>query len=1095
MPDSETATWYRDAIVYELHVRSFRDGNGDGVGDFAGLVEKLDYLRNLGVSAVWLLPFYPSPLRDDGYDISDYTDVHPVYGTVADVRRFVREAHRRGLRVITELVCNHTSDQHPWFQRARRAKPGSPWRDFYVWSDTSDRYREAPVIFKDFEASNWTWDPVAGAYYWHRFYSHQPDLNFDNPRVRRAILGVVDFWLEMGIDGLRLDAVPYLFEREGTTCDNLPETHRFLKDLRRHVDARFPDRMLLAEANQWPEDAVAYFGEGDECHMCFHFPLMPRLFTALSMEDRFPIIDILAQTPPIPDGAQWGLFLRNHDELSLEMVSDEERDHMHRGYLREREALVNLGIRRRLTPLLGGHRQRIELMNALLFALPGTPFIYYGDEIGMGDNIFLGDRHSVRTPMQWSSDRNAGFSTANPQRVHLPVIVDPEYHYEAVNVGAQERNPDSLLSWMKRLIALRRSSRALGRGTFEALHPENRRVLAFVRGLGSERILVVANLSGSAQHVELDLRALEGRVPVELFGRTRFPRVRRSPYSLTLGPYGFLWFALEPQRVEAGEAPQAAPAGGLPEVGIAVRWDQPLPADRLESLVAPLRPFLSGRPWFGRPGEPAPAIQVVDAVPVAHAAGLAHLLLVEARPAEGERELYALPVAHATGERARDVAERSPDSVIARTAGADGQAGVLHDALAEPSFAQGLVEAVFRRRRLRGARGSVLGTPLAALRGLAGPGDARLEPTRVPSDLGDSSVLLGERLVLKLFRRLEEGSSPELELGQLLTERASFTQLPPLAGHLQYAAPGREPAALAALQVYVPNQGTAWQHAVAAAGDFLDSALAGGVHPVDYADRAGLLGRRTAELHAALASDGRDERFAPEPTGQQQGRSLYQSTRALAHRVLALIRSRLRSLPPDARREAEAVLQAEAALEEGLRAAVDCPLPAWRIRCHGNLHLGNVLFTGHDFVVVDFVGDRSRSLSERRLKRWALHDVASMLRSFDYAAQHVLLARAAGPDGVPAERLLVTAAGAWSERVTAAYLDGYRAQAAAGPLAGRAGPEATALLHALLLERALREVRHELTWRPAWARVPLRGILGLLSGGTAHSPALQSARP
>src|SRR5579884_786526 len=472
--------WYKDAIIYELHVRAFHDSNEDGMGDFRGLAQKLDYLQDLGVTAIWLLPFSPSPWRDDGYDISDYNDVHPAYGTLKDFHHFLREAHRRGLRVITEIVINHTSDQHPWFQRARRSPPGSKWRDFYVWSDTPEKYRNARIIFKDFESSNWSWDPVAKAYYWHRFYAHQPDLNFDSPHVREAVKGVADFWLAMGVDAFRLDAIPYLYEREGTNCENLPETHEFLKELRRHIDERHPGRMLLAEANQWPEDAIPYFGNGDECHMSFHFPLMPRLFMAIRMEDRFPIIEILEQTPPLPANCQWAIFLRNHDELTLEMVTDDERDYMYRVFAHDRQMRINLGIRRRLAPLLGNDRRKIELMNALLFSMPGTPVIYYGDEIGMGDNIYLGDRNGVRTPMQWSADRNAGFSRANPQRLYLPVIIDPEYHYETVNVEAQQNNSWSLLWWMKRMIEHRREYKAFGRGSIDFLTPSNRRVLAFV---------------------------------------------------------------------------------------------------------------------------------------------------------------------------------------------------------------------------------------------------------------------------------------------------------------------------------------------------------------------------------------------------------------------------------------------------------------------------------------------------------------------------------------------------------------------------------------------------------------------------------------
>ena len=557
--------WYKDGIIYQTHVRAFYDSNGDGIGDFPGLTKKLDYLQDTGVNILWLLPFYPSPLRDDGYDIANYTAIHPSYGTMTDFRNFLKEAHRRGIRVVTELVINHTSDQHPWFQKSRRAKPGSPWRDFYVWSDTPEKYRDARIIFKDFETSNWAWDSVAKAYYWHRFYSHQPDLNFDNPAVHEALFKVLDYWMEFGVDAFRLDAIPYLYEREGTTCENLPETHDFLRKLRAHVDRNYPGRMLLAEANQWPEDSLPYFGNGDECQMAFNFPVMPRMYMALAQEDRFPIIDIMSQTPAIPPNCQWALFLRNHDELTLEMVTEEDRDYMWRTYAKDRQARINLGIRRRLAPLMGNHRARIHLMNGLLFSFHGTPIIYYGDEIGMGDNVYLGDRNGVRTPMQWSSDRNAGFSRANPQRLYLPVIIDPQYHYEQINVEAQQNSPYSLLWWMKRLIALRRRFRAFGRGTMEFLHPENRKILAFVRRYENETILVVANLSRLVQCFDLDLSQFAGLVPVELSGGTHFPEITERPYFLNLGSFAFYWFSLERKAVEGPTAAGDLPGGRRPQ--------------------------------------------------------------------------------------------------------------------------------------------------------------------------------------------------------------------------------------------------------------------------------------------------------------------------------------------------------------------------------------------------------------------------------------------------------------------------------------------------------------------------------------------------
>jgi maltose alpha-D-glucosyltransferase/alpha-amylase len=537
--------WYKDAVIYQLHVRSFCDGNGDGIGDFPGLLQRLDYIQDLGVTCLWLLPFCASPLRDDGYDVADYRQVHPDYGTIEDFQTFLLAAHDRGIQVVVELPLNHTSDQHAWFQRARRSPPGSRERDYYIWSDTDQKYLETRIIFIDTERSNWTWDPVAGAYYWHRFFFHQPDLNYDNPDVLREILGVLDFWLGLGVDGLRLDAVPYLVERDGVPSENLPETHAIIKTIRRHVDARYTNRMLLAEANQLPEDVRAYFADGDECHMAYHFPLMPRLFMAIHLEDRHPIVEALERTPPIPDVCQWALFLRNHDELTLEMVTDEERDYMYLAYTADPEARLNLGIRRRLAPLLGNDRRRIELMTSILFSLPGTPIVYYGDEIGMGDNLQLGDRHGVRTPMQWSGEANAGFSPAPPAKLCGPIISDPVYGYQAVNVVSQQQDPASLLWWMKNMVGLRKLFRVFGRGSLELLQPANQKIVAHVRRHEEDLILCVANLSRVAQPVELDLAAFAGATPVEMVGYTPFPAIGDRPYFLTLGPYDSYWFELQ----------------------------------------------------------------------------------------------------------------------------------------------------------------------------------------------------------------------------------------------------------------------------------------------------------------------------------------------------------------------------------------------------------------------------------------------------------------------------------------------------------------------------------------------------------------------
>jgi maltose alpha-D-glucosyltransferase/alpha-amylase len=549
---SSDPLWYKDAIIYQTHIKSFRDSNGDGYGDFPGMIEKLDYIQQLGADCIWLLPFCPSPLRDDGYDISEYKAINPQYGTLNDFERFMEEAHRRDIRVVIELVINHTSDQHEWFQRARRAPKGSPERDFYVWSDDPNKYSGARIIFTDTEVSNWTWDPIAQQFYWHRFFSHQPDLNFENPEVIEKVIGIMRFWLDFGVDGLRLDAIPYLIEREATNCENLPETHVVLQKLRAALDAEYSGRVFLAEANQWPSDVIAYFGEGNECHMAFHFPLMPRMYMALRREDRSAIVDILAQTPPIPDECQWAIFLRNHDELTLEMVTDDERDYMYREYARDPRMRINVGIRRRLAPLLDGGRRQIELMNALLLSMPGTPIIYYGDEIGMGDNVHLGDRNGVRTPMQWNGDRNAGFSVADSAALYAPVIVDPPYGYYNVNVHSAERTQTSLLRWMRRVIRVRRESQAFGRGSFEFLFPENRSVLAFIREYKDDRILCVNNLSRFVQPTHLSLERYNGWTLEELFGKIPFPAITDAPYFVTLGPHNFFWFRLVPPAGGSG---------------------------------------------------------------------------------------------------------------------------------------------------------------------------------------------------------------------------------------------------------------------------------------------------------------------------------------------------------------------------------------------------------------------------------------------------------------------------------------------------------------------------------------------------------------
>ncbi|WP_322496950.1 maltose alpha-D-glucosyltransferase [Chloroflexus sp.] len=1097
--------WYKDAVIYELHVRAFCDSNGDGIGDFPGLTSKLDYLQDLGVTAIWLLPFYPSPLRDDGYDIADYTNIHPNYGTLTDFKVFIREAHRRGLRVITELVCNHTSDQHPWFQRARRAKPGSSARNFYVWSDTADRYKDARIIFKDFETSNWTWDPVAQAYYWHRFYSHQPDLNFENPAVQRAVFKAMEFWLDLGVDGMRLDAIPYLYEAEGTNCENLPETHAFLKRLRRHMDEKYHGRMFLAEANQWPEDSVTYFGNGDECHMAFHFPVMPRLFMSVHLEDRYPIIDIMRQTPPIPDTCQWAIFLRNHDELTLEMVTDEERDYMYRVYARDPQARINLGIRRRLAPLLGNHRRKIELMNGLLFSLPGTPVLYYGDEIGMGDNIYLGDRNGVRTPMQWSGDRNAGFSRANPQQLYLPVITDPEYHYETVNVETQSANQHSLLWWTKRLIALRKRYAAFGRGTLEFLYPENRKVLCFLRKTEDQILLAVFNLSRFVQGVELDLSPYRGLMPVELFGQVEFPPISDQPYFFTLGPHSFYWFTLAPQRVEGVRLTAPQPETELAQIPVdAIEWDAIFYDGRQERLERVLPDYLRNRRWFGAKTRKIKQVNINEFARLDYAGGPAYLTLLNVQYVEGSPETYLLPMAYAEGERADQILADQRHLAIARLkVGRRPEAGVLYDPLGERRFAAALLELTIGRRRLRGeAGGELVGGTTRALRKLISGSDG-LEPSLMRGEQSNSSINFGSRLIMKLFRKIEPGRNPDLELGRYLTEEAGFAHTPPVAGYIEYLRGKDEPLTLAIVQGYVQNEGDAFDYALDVVRRYYDTVLTrpdlappavkGSVAELlaaaeqppaplaeeligGYLEAARLLGQRTAEMHQALAR-GSGPAMAPEPFSTLYQRSIYQSIRSLIGRTLQDLRKQLPSLPATVRPAAERVAQNEEVLLACLQRITGDKIETVRIRIHGDYHLEQVLFTGKDYVIIDFEGEPLRPISERRIKRSPLRDVAGMLRSYQYAAYAALFARDSVASSADEFERLQRWADFWSFWVCASFLHGYLATAGNEPFVPADRADLEALLETFVVEKAIYELAYEMNNRPDWLPIPVNGIL------------------
>ncbi|MFQ5600141.1 MAG: maltose alpha-D-glucosyltransferase, partial [Candidatus Krumholzibacteriia bacterium] len=983
--------WHKDSIIYELHVKAFRDSNRDGFGDFRGLTEKLEYLERLGINCIWLLPFYPSPRRDDGYDIAYYEDIHEDFGSLRDFRRFVREAHRRGIRVITELVVNHTSDQHPWFQAARRAPRGSSKWNFYVWSDTDQKYKDARVIFVDSETSNWSWDPLAKSYYWHRFFHHQPDLNFDNPSVRRAVMKVMRFWLDMGVDGLRLDAVPYLVEREGTSCENLPETHAILKQLRSELDRDYEDRIFIAEANQWPEDVRSYFADGDECHMAFHFPVMPRIFMAISQEDRHPVVEILEQTPAIPDNCQWALFLRNHDELTLEMVTDEERDYMYGEYARDPQMRLNVGIRRRLMPLLDGSRKQYELLHALLFSLKGTPVIYYGDELGMGDNIYLGDRDGVRTPMQWTGDRNAGFSEADTARLYSQVITDPVYGNQAVNVEAQERTSTSLLSWMQSLIRVRKQSKAFGRGSIRILKPANRKVLVYLREYQEDTLLIVNNLSRQAQAVEIDLQEFDGRVPIELFGNSPFPRIGELPYLLTLGPYGFYWFRLARQGEERA-LPALAPQRGLrespPVLHLEAEYVDALSEEALRSLGdSALIRFLLEQRWCGSKGHALESVRVCDVVPVELESGAAALVRLEAQLGTAPPESYYVPLV----ARPADVgdSDKMPRTVLARV-DCNGTSGIVFDATEDPGFRARLLEA-FRESASFEAHGvrwvlSALGDA-----GLDLPAD--VESRLVATEQTNTSIVYGDQVILKLYRRLDPGPNPEVEILDFLTRKAKFRHVPPLLATIRLEHDG-ETFAAGVLQRFVPNTGDCWREARQKLEEYLKAPVATGAANT-FARDATRLGRLTRELHQALCSDDQDPTFAPRPVSHEDLEHWGKQVRRLVTKTLHLLNGSC----DDGALPAELYRDARALIGRGAKAIdrIDHLVATFgehlglRMRVHGDFHLGQVLRM-HDngFAIIDFEGEPARPLEERRQLHSPLRDVASMLRSFAYASATVI---------------------------------------------------------------------------------------------------------
>ncbi len=1090
--------WYKDAIIYELHIKAFKDANGDGIGDFEGLLQKLDYLQWLGVTAIWVLPFYPSPLRDDGYDIADYYSINPSYGTLEQFQAFLKEAHRRNLKVITELVINHSSDQHPWFQRARRAPKGSPERDYYVWTDDPNQYGDVRIIFQDFEASNWTWDPIAQQYYWHRFFHHQPDLNYDNPAVQEEVFRMLDYWCEMGVDGFRLDAVPYLFERENTNGENLPETHAFLKKLRAHVDERYPGTLLLAEANMWPEDSASYFGDGDECQMNYHFPVMPRMFMSLQMEDRYPIIDIFDQTPAIPETCQWAIFLRNHDELTLEMVTDEERDYMYKVYVKDPKAKINLGIRHRLAPLMEGARAKIELLNYLLFSLPGTPVVYYGDEIGMGDNFYLGDRDGVRTPMQWSVERNGGFSNANPQQLYLPMIIDPQYHYESVNVEIQTRNTSSLLWWTKRMIQTRKKSRAFSRGDMNFVTSENPKVLSFTRSYEGETVLVVANLSRYTQPVELDLNAFKGFKPVEIFSKNKFPQIREDErYFLTLAPYHCQWFLLEPAEAPTSEKPD------LLSISFE-EWNGIIPeraVHELESSV--LLQYMMNTRWFGGKGRGIESVRVIDQATIPMEKSSAALLLIEVSYIEGLPEWYQLPLAFASGEVMNKKIEGSPQSVVCH-AQCRQENGVLFDALYGDHLQQAIIHHMADGSVIRLRESTMHFNANEALTAYVGRGE-KISSKVLAAEQSNTSVIYDKAYFLKIYRKVDKAINPDVEITRFLTETAHFPHVPAYVGSIEWRQ-GKETIVLGMMQEMVDATSDGWSYMLDRLQAFHEEILtreegfappeerSGSlIDPVPYedapdyiralldgpvAERTRLLGERTGRLHLALASDTGTAEFLPEDYSLHYQRSLYSSFQTLVRTAFQSLTRNLKGLPDGLKAEAQEVLGMREEIMKAFKRIYDHKIDTEKIRIHGDYHLGQVLFTGKDLVILDFEGEPSKSYSERRLKRSPLRDVSGMIRSFHYAAYgSLLLDNEMTPDEISR---LMPYAEQWYHYMSGFFVQAYLKATVGSTFIPASRDDLKVLLQTFLLEKAIYELNYELNNRPGWVIIPLRGIKGVM---------------
>ncbi len=1093
MEKNKSKDWYKDAIIYQAHVRSFKDSNGDGIGDFKGMIQKLGYLKSLGVTAIWILPFYKSPLKDGGYDISDFTAINEDYGTMADFKRFIREAHKKGLRVITELVLNHTSNEHKWFERAQHAKPGSSYRDFYVWNDTPDKYTDARIIFQDFEISNWSWDPIAKSYYWHRFYSHQPDLNFDNPRVHDAVIKVLDFWLQIGVDGLRLDAVPYLYEREGTNCENLPETHEFLKKLRKHIDDNHDDKMLLAEANQWPDDASAYFGTGDECHMSFHFPLMPRLYMSMRMEDRFPLVDILDQTPAIPENCQWAIFLRNHDELTLEMVTDEERDYMYKSFAKDNKQRINLGIRRRLAPLLENDRKNIELLNILLFSLPGTPIVYYGDEIGMGDNYYLGDRDGVRTPMQWTADRNAGFSTAEPQRLFLPVIFNHDYHYETINVENHEQKTSSLLWWMRRIIAKRKEYKAFSRGDIEFIDTNNSKILAFTRTYQKQKILVIVNLSRYSQLAELDLSKYAGYVPVEVFGRNWFPVIDEDPYVFPLQFKNYFWFELK-EQVEEERLDYLSPDTRLELT--AKDWNQ-MSAPAVNALKDIMFGYVQKSRWFRGKAKKIKSIELNDTIPLSTGKFNSYILFIEIFYIEGRNEQYVIPLSVITSEEVTEKKNKHLESLIAYVE-IDGHEGLLYDGSYNPMVRDILMKLILQKGKVKHKKGAIAGIPGRNISRKVNKSELPLPSRVLLAEQSNTSILYDNKFFFKLYRAPEEGNNPELEIIRVLTEHTSFRNFPTFAGALEYESDNRENIGMGILVDYIPNEGNAWEFVQSSIDRYFDRIIEEkdelmaanyGEHVAEAAGREkmielvgsfvtemiALLGKRTAELHLALASVKGKKDFGQEPFSLLYQKSLYQSFRTLIKRTFSQMKSSKKKLNEDQVKLIDEVLGNESLLLSTMKSTLERKkIHTSKIRVHGDYHLGQVLFTGKDFVIIDFEGEPARSMTARKIKHCPFKDVAGMLRSFHYS---IYMGKVANESKMPESTdFLNPWLEAWYKTVEDIFIESYLETAGDASFI----PEEKEQLHDLMaiytIEKAVYELDYEVNNRPDWLHIPLFGL-------------------